>query len=284
MTQRHIIGIIGARSLVAHYLVPGLEGIATVRRFSRSEARHAHPTDVSSGIRLGESPISRVFYLAPIWTFGEHAESIRQAGVNRVVALSSMSATSKRNSEDPSERRTAAALIEGEQALFEWADRTNTAVMIIRPTMIYDGVRDRNIATLVRFIRRFGFLPVAGAATGLRQPLHAEDLTRALIRAMDSELTMRCDPLGGSERFTYHELVSRIFEQLGRRPRILHVPLPLLRGLIHVARSLGRPWTEEMADRMNRDLTADDRELRRLLDLPDDRFRIGSNRKSRQQH
>jgi nucleoside-diphosphate-sugar epimerase len=274
MKPPHSIGVIGARSLVAHHLVPKLEGMGTVNLFSRGGMKDGRPRNVRSGAILGESPLTRLFYLAPIWTFREHAESIRRAGVKRIIALSSMSASSKLLSADPGERMTATALVEGEKALLNWSASSDTSVMIIRPTMIYDGVRDRNVATLVRFIRRFGFLPVAGAATGLRQPLHADDLAEALIRAMNSSLTMRCDPLGGSETFPYDELVMRIFDQLGRRRRIVRLPLPMLRVLIRVARAFGRPWTEQMADRMNRDLTADDRELRQLLGLAQDHFRI----------
>lgn len=265
-------GIIGARSLVAHYLVARL-GRSSVKLFSRQGPMCAL-TEVRSGEPLTSTALSRLFYLAPIWTFEQHAESIERSGVKRIVALSSMSASSKRFSADPSERILAASLIEGEEKLLAWARESGASAMIIRPTMIYDGVRDKNVATLVRFIERFGFMPVAGAGAGLRQPLHAGDLAEALVRAMQSSLSMRCDPLGGSETFSYAELVRRIFLQLGRHPRIVRLPLPMLRGFIRIARLCGLPWTEEMADRMNRDLTADDRDLRELLRLPEDHFRI----------
>ena len=83
---------------------------------------------------------------------------------------------------------------------------------IFRPTLIYGVGRDRNVADIARFAKRFGVFPILGKGLGLRQPVHAADLAEACILAVDSSASFnRIYNLSGGETLTYREMVERVF-------------------------------------------------------------------------
>ncbi len=100
------------------------------------------------------------------------------------------------------------------------------AWVILRPTLIYGFGRDKNIAEMARFIRRFGFCPVLGKAAGLRQPIHAEDVAAACLAALQTPCAAnRAYNISGGATLTYRDMVARVFSALDRRPRLLSVEL-----------------------------------------------------------
>ena len=129
---------------------------------------------------------------------------------------------------------------------------------ILRPTLIYDGIHDGTVARIARFIRRFGFYPVAGAATGLRQPLHADDVAAACLAAIAGDGLLASYEISGGETLPYRDMVRRIFAWLGRPPRLVPIPLSLVQAALPVARLLpGLASLATMAARMNEDLVFD---------------------------
>jgi nucleoside-diphosphate-sugar epimerase len=140
--------------------------------------------------------------------------------------------------------------------------------VILRPTLIYGTGRDKNINEIARFVRWFGFFPVLGEAMGLRQPIHAEDVAGACVSALQAPgAANRAYNISGGETLSYREMVIRVFDALGRRPRVLTVPLWAFRLAVSLLRFLPRyrHWSAAMAERMNRDLVFDHAEV--ALDL-----------------
>ena len=178
-------------------------------------------------------------------------------GARRVVALSSTSRFTKDDSSDPEERAIALRLADAEARVQAWAASHGVEWIILRPTLIYGLGRDKNIAEIARFVRRFGFFPLFGRAKGLRQPVHADDVAKACLAALRAPcVANQAYNISGNETLTYREMVSRIFAALGRRPRLLTVPLSVFRVAIGCLRWLPRyrHWTTAMAERMDRDL------------------------------
>ena len=141
-----------------------------------------------------------------------------------------------------------------------WAKENNIEWVILRPTLIYGLGRDKNIAEITRFIKKFGFFPLFGKALGLRQPVHAEDVANACISALESPSALnRSYNISGGETITYRKMVSRIFDALGKRPYFIPIPLPLFRLAVTCLRLLPRygHWSTSMAERMNQDLVFD---------------------------
>jgi nucleoside-diphosphate-sugar epimerase len=193
---------------------------------------------------------------------------IEAAGARRVVVLSSTSRFTKVGSGDMAEQATVAQLIEGEARLQAWAESRGIEWVILRPTLIYGLGRDKNINEIARFIRRFGFFPVLGEAMGLRQPIHAEDVAGACVSALQAPgAANRAYNISGGETLSYREMVVRVFAAVGRRPRVLTVPLWAFRLAVSLLRFLPRYrlWSAGMAERMNRDLVFDHAEAARDL-------------------
>ncbi len=256
------VGVLGASSLVGECLLPmlskaGWRVVAFSRRAAESgfgvEWRQLPFTEVAA-------EISHWICVAPIWVLSDYFALIEAAGARRIVVLSSTSRFTKVGSGDAAEQATAAKLIDGEARVRVWAESRGIELVILRPTLIYGIGRDKNISEIAGFIRRFGFFPVLGKAKGLRQPIHAEDVATACVSALQAtDATNRVYNISGGETLSYREMVIRVFDALGRRPRVLTVPLWAFRLAVSMLRCLPRyqQWSTAMAERMNRDLVFD---------------------------
>jgi len=267
------VGVLGASSLVGRCLLALLvrEQFKVVA-FSRQPR---HGSDTVSWQRLSEAgvsayaaPIPYWICVAPIWTLPQHFALLQACGARKVVALSSTSRFSKSHSVDSAERRLANLLGDAEARVEQWAQDHGVHWGILRPTLIYGQGRDKNITEIARFIRRFGFFPLLGGAMGLRQPVHAEDVASACVRALQAPQVCRhAHNLSGAETLPYREMVSRVFTAQKRRPRFLTVPLWLFRMTLWLLRVLPRyrHWSAAMAQRMNQDLVFEHIEAARDL-------------------
>jgi nucleoside-diphosphate-sugar epimerase len=198
-----------------------------------------------------------IFSLVPLWLLPPLLPSLRPA--RQIVAFGSTSATVKATSRESGERKLAQDLQRAEQAVSETCRHMNVPWTLLRPTLVYGGGRDRNISAIAGIIRRLGFFPLAAPGRGLRQPVHADDLARAALSAVDNPAARDTDfDLPGGETLNYREMVERIFEALNRRPAILPLPEPVLAAAVGAANRLGLLGvTAEAVRRINRDLTFD---------------------------
>lgn len=270
------VGVLGASSLVGRCVLPLLRTAGwQVVAFSRAavesglgvEWRQLSPSPQPSPAR-GEGAMPYWICVAPIWVLPDYFSLIEASGARRLVALSSTSRFTKVGSGDTAENVVAARLIEGEARVQAWAESRGIEWVILRPTLIYGLGRDKNIAEMARFIRRFGFFPVLGKATGLRQPIHAADVAGACVAALTApEAANRAYNISGGETLAYRDMVARVFAALGRRTRLLTVPLWAFRLAVAVLRRWARyrHWSAAMAERMNRDLVFDHAEAARDL-------------------
>ena len=246
------VGILGPGSLISDSLVPRLQQTYLVVPMSRSGA--------DSKARTEPSSIPLWISLMPIAALPERFDMLAARGARRVVALSSTSVFTKTSSSEAAERALATNIATGEQRLIAWAQARGVEWLILRPTLIYGRGRDRNISEIARFIRRFGFFPVFGAALGLRQPVYLDDVASACMSALEAEnLKGGSYNISGGEALPYREMVVRIFHALGQRPRIISTPLWSFKLAVAGVRLLPRfrDWSSAMAERMNQDLVFD---------------------------
>lgn len=270
------VGVLGATSLVAEPLIRMLSS-----RGGRVVAcsRGGTPPVRSSGQRvtwcqpgtadpLG-GPIPHWITACPLWAVPEHLPWLEALGIRSLVAVSSTSVDTRRNSPDPAERSIAARLGMAETALEEWATRCRTTLCLLRPTMIYDGKTDGTVAVVADFVRRRGFFPVAGPARGLRQPVHAGDVAAACVAAVDrAPLPQTVYTLSGPNPLPFCDLLAEVFKACGRRPRIIHLPRWSVPLLDSAARFAGYGSSlSGIASRMNEDLVFDHDAAARDLDF-----------------
>jgi nucleoside-diphosphate-sugar epimerase len=242
----------------------GVRAVAYTRQLTGRESdgvewRTFQPTR-SADEPTGSARIGDWIIVAPVWVIPEHFELLTCSGARRVIALSSTSRFTKAHSSDPDERSIAAKLVEGEATLEKWGGEHGLEWIILRPTLIYGGGRDKNIATAARFIRRFGFFPLVGRASGLRQPVHAADVARACLRALEARhLAQRSYNISGADTITYRQMIAEVFRVMGRRPLFVQMPSAVVRAAMAVLRLLPpfRHLTSAIGERMGQDLVFD---------------------------
>jgi nucleoside-diphosphate-sugar epimerase len=254
--------VLGATSLVGRYLVPRLvEGGVTVAALSRAPQTIAGVEWIRGDLSdpcLSLPPAATVFSLMPIWLLPQALPRIAASGARRLVAFSSTSRFTKQMSVVAAERAVAQRLAAAEHAVVDASTKAGVGWTILRPTLIYSEGGDRNVSRLAALIRRLGLLPLAGSGEGRRQPVHAVDLATAAIAAAKSDAALnRAYDLPGTEIITYRVMCERVFEGLGRRPRIVVVPPGLWTLGLRLASPLLPGATAGMGSRMSEDLVFD---------------------------
>jgi nucleoside-diphosphate-sugar epimerase len=281
--QERVI-VTGASSQVGRFLLPRLRaaGFAVSALSRRTQPPESGVDWLSGDLKRyvdwsAAAGARALIHAAEITLIGPHLEHLAGFGVRRVIAFSSTSRLTKQDSADPAERRLARALADAEQGLSGICDTLGMVWTLFLPTLVYGAGLDRNVSFIAQFIRRFGWFPLVAGGLGLRQPVHADDLAAACLGALDNPRAYGgVYVLTGGETLSYRAMVERVFQGLGQPPRLLPVPLGLLRVAIMAGRLLPayRHLSPQMADRVNRDLCFDSGPARRDFGYSPRRFRF----------
>jgi uncharacterized protein YbjT (DUF2867 family) len=238
--------VLGASSLIGQYLVPLLTAKGMQVQAVGRKTPKLYPADC-------------LINLAPLWVLPPLIPQLSELGIKRVIAFSSTSRFSKEASPEAEELIVAEQLAAAEQAIAQ----LTIPWTIFRPTLIYGDIPDhpgKAVGTILNIIDRFHCFPVAGQAPGLRQPVHAADLAVACVAALDNPQTYnKAYNLSGGEVLSYYRMVERIFQAIGKKPRLISIPLGLLRMGIKMARLVPayRFVNPQMATRTYQDLCFD---------------------------
>lgn len=207
-----------------------------------------------------------------LWTHGEapDAETVISVGplagcvdwlsrcgvgrARRIVALSSMSALHKQHSPSPQEQRIAAQLREAEERLVMLAQRHGVTWAILRPTLIWGVGMDRSLTPFANAAQRRGFAVIPGAATGLRQPVRAEDLAALCLAVARDDTCIGIFPAGGGERLSMSELLTRVTRSVGAYPWRVPMPQTVMRligrGLLGLGSEHGAALVRALDDQI----------------------------------
>ena len=264
--------VFGASSQIGHFLLPrlrerGADILAVSRRpretgdvtWLRGDLPHAMPA-------VGE--LSAIVSFGPLQGLADWLLGATFEGTPRVIATSSMSAESKRESEVPAERALSRQLRDAEDALAAICQRRGLAWTIFRPTLVYGAGLDKSLTPIARRAMRQRVFPLP-AGSGLRQPVHADDIAQAVLAALETPLAAgKVIPLGGGERLTAGEMFARVRRSLPVATLPVPVPAWLLRLGRHAVPRLRGP-----VSRLESDLVADNSALQQLLGLRPRPFR-----------
>ena len=148
-----------------------------------------------------------------------HAGSIIQAageaGIWRAIFLSTTAIYTQIDAKSKSIRLAA------EQAI----QTSRLEYTILRPTMIYGSPRDRNMWRLIRFLRVSPIMPIFGDGNHFQQPIHVDDVARAVISCLSTDRTSgKSYNIAGRHPISYNEVVDTVATQLNRRIWKVHLP------------------------------------------------------------
>ena len=120
---------------------------------------------------------------------------------------------------------------EAESVLRRISRDTGMEVVVVRPPLVYGpGVRG-NLALLARWISKGVPLPLGCVTTNRRTLIGIDNLTDLLAMcAIKKEAANRLFLAGDSEDLSTVDLLRLIGRALGRRPRLLPVPTPILKS------------------------------------------------------
>lgn len=192
----------------------------------------------------------------------EDAGLVRGVFVSTTAVFTTMSAPSKAVRLAAEEKVRSSAL--------EWT--------ILRPTMIYGTPADRNMARLLRLVRRSPVVPLPGGGHRLQQPVHVDDVACAIVAAVDIPGSIGAAyELAGPEALTLRQVVTEAAGALRRSPRLLPVPLAPATAVVRAyQRCVGRPrLSVEQLQRLDEDKTFDIAAARRDLGFAPRSFRDG---------
>ena len=95
--------------------------------------------------------------------------------------------------------------------------------------------------TLLRRLSWLPALPVSGSGKALYQPIWAEDAADAVLAALQLPQDGHRDfELAGPETLSYDGIVRVALRAFGRRRRLLHVPLPVVRAGLRTLEAIAR--------------------------------------------
>lgn len=277
MPETHI-GIVGGSSLLGERALSlladaGYYASVLTRGTPQPLSAHTQWCNTEHWLRL---ELDTLLSLAPIWVLPQYLERLTSCRLTRIVALSSTSRYIKAQSSDPQERALAQRLISAEDYIQAWALQRGIDCIILRPTLIYGLGRDKNISEIAHFIRRAGFFPLIGGGTGLRQPVHADDVVQACMAALKPDAKPGSYNLSGGEELSYRTMVVRIFQAQGLPVRMLPIPAALLRLGIRLICGLPRyrHLSPALVTRMNQDLVFDHSDANLQLSFSPRPFRL----------
>ena len=256
--------VLGATGIVGGYIVDRLvqagERPIAVSRGRREATADVEwiEADLAAPQTLDLPPFTTLYCTAHAGLLARALPHLSSPVLERVVAFTSTSIVTKISSEIPAERESIRLWAEAEQQLIATCERLGVGWTLLRPTIIYDEGRDANITRLSRLIERLGFMPLAGAGSGLRQPVHAEDLAiGALAAAHSAAAANKIYATPGRDTISYREMVGRIFDGLDKPRRVVGVPPPLWRAAFALARPFIANANVAMGNRMAKDMIFD---------------------------
>lgn len=280
------VWVFGGSSQIGHFLLPRLvasgETVLALSRHARAPqegVRWLHG-QLPDGLPRDLPTPSAIVSFGPLGPFAQCLVQ-RDFGSEppRVIATSSMSAQSKRDSGVPAERAISQQLRDGETQLAEACACHGVPWTVLRPTLIYGAGLDKSLTPIARRALRTHVFPLP-AGRGLRQPVHAEDIALAVLAALDHPASAgHILAIGGGERLSFAAMLARVRASLPGSTMPLPLPAWLLRGAQHLAPAKLRGPLQ----RLDTDLIADNDELTRLLGIRPRAFRPEASMWSAQQ-
>ena len=139
----------------------------------------------------------------------------KSAGVRRIVHVSIANPSLESN----------LGYYRGKAQLEKEVFESGLSYSILRPTVIL-GLEDILTNNIAWFVRHFPAFAIPGDGRYRVRPIYVEDMARLITNAVEQRENAVLNAVG-PEMYTFEKLVNLIAEQLRRRVRLVHVPMPL---------------------------------------------------------
>jgi nucleoside-diphosphate-sugar epimerase len=144
-----------------------------------------------------------------------------------------------------------------ESKLQKLIDESDIKLTILRPTMIYGDICDRNMSKFIKMVDTLGIFPVINHGRGLIQPVNARDLGNAYYKALmlPAEKLKSAYDLSGEKPISLLEAFKLISKSLGKKTVFISFPLEFGVFLARTLKviTIGRIDYVEKVQRMSED-------------------------------
>lgn len=251
--------VIGASSQIGHFLLPRLtaagEDVLPLGRQPHAHQSHWLVGQLPDGMP-SLPPLKAIVCLGPLNWLAHWLSLTRVPGTPHIIATSSMSAETKRDSSNAEERDLSRVLREAETQLSTVCASRGMPWTIFRPTLVYGAGLDKSLTPVVQTALRRRVFPLP-AGRGQRQPVHADDIAAAIVAALQLPAGRnRTFAIGGGERLSAAEMFRRARRTAGSAT----FPVPIPRFILNAA-VLVSPAMRGPVYRLDSDLIADNRAL-----------------------
>ncbi len=165
-----------------------------------------------------------IWHLAVFLNYLVNKENSSLKNLKGIIACSSTSAITKRFESNNYDKNLVKKLLISERKIRSVAEKLNINCSIIRPTMIYGSfkkIKDKNISKILFLMKYLKIVPIP-SDSGLRQPIHAEQLAEVVYFLMIKSLKAKTKVsnnlinLGGDIILNYEEIIESLKNNLGK--------------------------------------------------------------------
>jgi uncharacterized protein YbjT (DUF2867 family) len=148
-------------------------------------------------------------------------------------------------------------IIENEVSELTKETQCSPIVTILRPTMIYGDLCDKNISKFIKLVDKLRFIPVINRGKSTIQPVNARDLGKAYYSVLiSSEITKgKVYDLSGERPIQMIDVLRIISKELNKKTVYINIPLATGVFLARIAKTLtfGKIDFVEKVQRMGED-------------------------------
>lgn len=160
-----------------------------------------------------------VVHVAGIHWSREVTEAVAYCKVRRLILVHTTGIYSKYKAAGEEYRRI-------DNFVHNICKKHNIILTILRPTMIYGNIFDRNVITFIKMVDKLPVMPVVSGAKYELQPVHYEDLGKAYYQViMNEKATADKDfVLSGGEPILLRDMLSEIGRNLEKKVIFISCP------------------------------------------------------------
>lgn len=149
-------------------------------------------------------------------------QSAIRAGVKRLILVHTTGIYSKYKAAGEEYRQI-------DSQIYQIAKDNNIALTILRPTMIYGDISDRNVVIFIDMVNKFKLMPTVNGAHYELQPVHCKDLGKAFFDVlMNPDICNNKDyVLSGGKPIELRQMFEEIAKNLGVQRSYISCPYPI---------------------------------------------------------
>jgi len=189
------------------------------------------------------------------------ARQAAEVGVKRFLFLSSIGVNGTQSIKPFTESDVphpvepyAVSKLEAERGLMELSRETGMEVVIIRPPLVYGPSAPGNFGKLANAVRRGIPLPLGAVTQNRRTLVGLDNLVDLIVTcAYHPAAANQAFLAGDDEDLSTADLLRRMAKAFGVSPRLLRVPVPVLKAIAHAAGRSG--MVERLCGSLQVDIT-----------------------------